>query len=100
MASKQSLANKAHHEMMAGVFAKGPVAPETLLELGETEWSALTAEPRGVDYIEDDAAGTPVMWVIPKDSIKDRAIIVSAVALVSGDSEASTEATAFSAMGR
>ena len=75
MASKQSLANKAHYEMMAGVFAKGPVAPETLLELGETEWSALTAEPRGVDYIEGDAAGTPVMWVIPKDSANDRVIL-------------------------
>jgi epsilon-lactone hydrolase len=75
MASKQSLANKAHYEMMAGVFAQGPVPPETLLELGETEWSALTAEPRDVDYVEGDAAGTPIMWIIPKDCAKDRVIL-------------------------
>jgi epsilon-lactone hydrolase len=75
MASTQSLANKKHYEMMAGVFSQGPVPPETLLDLGEAEWSALTAEPRDADYIEGEAGGTPSLWVIPKDCAKDRAIL-------------------------
>jgi monoterpene epsilon-lactone hydrolase len=75
MASIQSLANKRHYEMMAGVFARGPAAPETLLELSETEWGALTGEPRDVDYVEVDAGGTPGLWTIPKDRAKDRAIL-------------------------
>jgi len=30
------------------------------------EWSVVTAEPRGTDYIEVDCNGVPAMWAIPK----------------------------------
>ena len=38
-------------------------------------WGDLTAEPRGVDYIETDAGGVPAMWAIPKDSAEDRVLL-------------------------
>ena len=38
-------------------------------------WGDLTAEPRGVDYIETDAGGVPAMWLVPKRSVKDRVLL-------------------------
>jgi len=38
-------------------------------------WSGLTAEPRGVDYIETDAGGVPAMWAIPKSGVTDRVLL-------------------------
>jgi epsilon-lactone hydrolase len=32
-------------------------------------WGNLTTEPRGVDYTEVDAGGTPAMWAEPKDRV-------------------------------
>jgi monoterpene epsilon-lactone hydrolase len=34
-------------------------------------WGDLTAEPRGVDYLEVDAAGLPAMWLVPKGCAED-----------------------------
>jgi acetyl esterase/lipase len=34
-------------------------------------WGNLTAEPRGVDYIETDAGGVPAMWLVPKGCAED-----------------------------
>jgi monoterpene epsilon-lactone hydrolase len=74
MASEQSLANKAHYEQLAAAVAKGPLTPEQQIEWNEVHWPMLTAEPRGVDYVEVDATGIPAMWIIPKGSVEDRAI--------------------------
>lgn len=38
-------------------------------------WNNLTAEPRGVDYVETDAGGTPALWAIPKGAKEDRVIL-------------------------
>jgi acetyl esterase/lipase len=38
-------------------------------------WGDLTAEPRGVDYIETDAAGLAAMWAIPKRAVDDRVLL-------------------------
>jgi len=38
-------------------------------------WESLTAEPRGVDYIETAAGGVPAMWAVPKQSIGDRVVL-------------------------
>src|SRR4051812_5180252 len=38
-------------------------------------WGDLTAEPRGVDYIETDAGGLAAMWVVPKHSAEDRVLL-------------------------
>ena len=66
MASKQSLANKSHYETLAAVGSKGPMSPEESIEWNERHWPALTAEPRGVDYIEANAGPIPSIWIVPK----------------------------------
>ena len=38
-------------------------------------WGDLTAEPRGVDYLEVDAAGLPAMWAVPKSCAPDRVLL-------------------------
>jgi epsilon-lactone hydrolase len=61
MASKQSQAVRAMYAKWTATAAAGE---ESDLE----EWGNLTAEPRGVDYLEVDAGGVPAMWAGPKDS--------------------------------
>jgi acetyl esterase/lipase len=41
----------------------------------EESWGDLTAEPRGVDYIETDAGGRPAMWAVPKWCVADRVLL-------------------------
>jgi monoterpene epsilon-lactone hydrolase len=41
----------------------------------DERWGDLTAEPRGVDYIETDAGGVPAMWLVPKGCAEDRALL-------------------------
>jgi len=72
MASKQSLANKTHYESMAANTE--PMTPEAVIEVNDIHWTALTAEPRGVDYLEVDAAGVPAMWIVPKGSTTNRVL--------------------------
>jgi monoterpene epsilon-lactone hydrolase len=73
MASKQSEANKRHYEA-AMAQASQPMSPEEAMEWNDTHWTALTAEPGGVDYIEVDAGGTKAMWLLPKTCAEDRVI--------------------------
>jgi epsilon-lactone hydrolase len=41
----------------------------------DESWGDLTAEPRGVDYLETEAAGLPAMWLVPKGSDQDRVLL-------------------------
>ena len=41
----------------------------------DESWGDLTAEPRGVDYIETDAGGVPGMWAVPKQASADRVLL-------------------------
>lgn len=34
----------------------------------DESWGDLTAEPRGVDYLETEAGGVPAMWAVPAGS--------------------------------
>jgi epsilon-lactone hydrolase len=77
MVSKQSLANKVHYETLSAIATKGFMSPDEHIELNEIHWPALTAEPRGVDYIEVDAGVVPAMWIVPKRSAEDRLIFYS-----------------------
>ena len=77
MASTQSSANKAHYESSAAIVATGPLTREEQIEWNDIHWTALTAEPRGVDYVEVDAGGIPAMWILPKGSVEDRVILYS-----------------------
>lgn len=70
MPSKQSEAVRRRWEaarlaMMPG----GPEGPD------DESWGDLTAEPRGVDYLETEAGGQPAMWAVPKDSRPDRVLL-------------------------
>jgi acetyl esterase/lipase len=38
-------------------------------------WGDLTAEPRGVDYIETNAGGVSAMWLMPKGCAEDRVFL-------------------------
>src|SRR5262245_772725 len=38
-------------------------------------WGNLTAEPRGVDYLETDAGGVPAMWLAPRGCEEDRVLL-------------------------
>jgi acetyl esterase/lipase len=74
MASTQSLANREHWEAAA---RNGPQAPDAVIEWNDIHWTPLTAEPRGVDYIEVNADGAPAMWIRPKGAVEDRVILYS-----------------------
>jgi acetyl esterase/lipase len=73
MASEKSAANRRHYEAIAAQSGQA-LTPEQAIEWNEVHWTALSAEPRGVDYIEVDAGGIPAMWINPKGAAEDRAI--------------------------
>jgi len=74
MASTQSLANREHWESAA---RNSLLTPDAAIEWNDIHWTPLTAEPRGVDYIEVDADGTTGMWIRPKGAVEDRVIFYS-----------------------
>jgi epsilon-lactone hydrolase len=41
----------------------------------DESWGDLTAEPRGVDYLETAAGGLPAMWAVPKNASTDRVLL-------------------------
>jgi epsilon-lactone hydrolase len=41
----------------------------------DESWGDLTAEPRGVDYLETDAGDRPAMWAAPKHASSDRVLL-------------------------
>jgi acetyl esterase/lipase len=41
----------------------------------DESWGDLTAEPRGVDYLETEAAGLPAMWAVPRGASTDRVLM-------------------------
>jgi monoterpene epsilon-lactone hydrolase len=42
---------------------------------GDDSWGDVTAEPRGVDYLEVEAGGVPAMWIVPHGAVQDRVIV-------------------------
>jgi acetyl esterase/lipase len=41
----------------------------------DESWGDLTAEPRGVDYLETEAGGLAAMWAVPKGASTDRVLL-------------------------
>jgi epsilon-lactone hydrolase len=41
----------------------------------DESWGDLTAEPRGVDYLETEAGGLPALWAVPKGASTDRVLM-------------------------
>jgi monoterpene epsilon-lactone hydrolase len=72
--SKKSEANKRHYEALAAQSSQ-QLSPEEGIEWNDIHWTALTAEPGGVDYFEVDANSVPAMWIVPKGCVEDRVIL-------------------------
>jgi len=70
MPSKQSAAVRRRWEASRlAMVQPGFDAPD------DESWGDLTAEPRGVDYLETEAAGLPAMWAVPKGAGTDRVLM-------------------------
>ena len=70
MPSKQSEAVRRRWEASwLAMVQPGFEAPD------DESWGDLTAEPRGVDYLETEAGGLPAMWAVPKDASPDRVLM-------------------------
>jgi monoterpene epsilon-lactone hydrolase len=70
MPSRQSEAVRRHWE----------ASWRTMVEPGfdgpdDESWGDLTAEPRGVDYLETEVAGLPAMWAVPKGASTDKVLM-------------------------
>ncbi|MDE1996130.1 MAG: alpha/beta hydrolase [Rhizobiaceae bacterium] len=70
MESEQSLANKIHFETLAEAWRNGRKLPPQV-----SDWSALTAEPGGVDYVETNIGDKTALWIQPKRAAKDRVML-------------------------
>jgi acetyl esterase/lipase len=42
-----------------------------------SHWGDVTADPRGVDYLEIEVEGIPAMWAIPHGAVPDRVLLCS-----------------------
>ena len=70
MPSKQSEAVRRRWEASRlAMVQPGFEAPD------DESWGDLTAEPRGVDYLETEVAGLPAMWAVPKGARTDRVLM-------------------------
>ena len=70
MASKQSAAVRRRWEASwQAMVQPGFEAPD------DESWGDLTAEPRGVDYLETEAGGRHAMWAVPKGAGADRVLL-------------------------
>src|SRR6266699_440258 len=70
MPSKQSEAVRRRWEASRlAMVQPGAEAPD------DESWGDLTAEPRGVDYLETEAGGRPALWAVPPGSPPDRVIL-------------------------
>jgi acetyl esterase/lipase len=70
MPSKQSGAVRRRWEAARlAMVQPGAEAPD------DESWGDLTAEPRGVDYLETSAGGVPAMWVVPKGAAMNRVLL-------------------------
>jgi monoterpene epsilon-lactone hydrolase len=70
MPSKQSEAVRRHWEASRlAMVQPGFEGPD------DESWGDLTAEPRGVDYLEAEAGGLPALWAVPKGASTDRVLM-------------------------
>jgi monoterpene epsilon-lactone hydrolase len=70
MPSKQSEAVRRRWEAARWAMARPGAG-----EIDDESWGDLTAEPRGVDYLEIEAGGRPAMWAVPKGARTDRVLL-------------------------
>lgn len=75
MASRQSYELVDLFKRLSGAIAANPNMSMREMRAVFEHVGDATAEPRGVDYIEVDAAGVPAMWAVPKNCAEDRVLL-------------------------
>ena len=77
MASKQSEQLITLYQSWAATLHEKPDMPLDELRAMFEHLGDITAEPRGVDYIETDAGGRTALWAVPKGCADDRVLLCS-----------------------
>jgi epsilon-lactone hydrolase len=62
------------HYVASNAASRGGMTPEMARE-HDQRWGDVASEPRGVDYLETDAAGVPAMWLRPVGSIEGKVLL-------------------------
>jgi epsilon-lactone hydrolase len=62
------------HYVAANTGSHGGRTPEEVRE-HDQRWGDVASEPRGVDYLETEAAGVPAMWLVPARSVEARVLL-------------------------
>jgi epsilon-lactone hydrolase len=75
MASKQSDQLVRMYQGILAQFAENPEMPLDEMRAVFEHMGDVTAEPRGVDYIETIAGGVPALWAVPKGCTEDRVLL-------------------------
>jgi acetyl esterase/lipase len=77
MASRQSEQLIALYKSWAATLHEKPDMPLDELRAMFEHLGDVTAEPRGVDYIETDAGGRAALWAVPKGCADDQVLLCS-----------------------
>ena len=76
MASEESAIVREHWRRMTEAARANPnQTPDDVRDRVERHWGTLTAEPRGVDYLETEVAGRTALWAVPKGGAEDRVVL-------------------------
>ena len=63
-----------YRDWLATIAADPQMPLERMREIFD-HWGDVTAEPRGVDYLEVDANGVEAMWAVPRNAREDRVLL-------------------------
>ncbi|NUR59508.1 MAG: alpha/beta hydrolase [Catenulispora sp.] len=72
MASKESL--RVEHYWTT--VRRSTMSPQADDLVTNAQWDVLTAEPRGVDYLEVDADGVPALWALPHGTGQESPVLL------------------------
>jgi hypothetical protein len=75
MASKQTEELSTLYRGWVAALKANPEMPLDELRHMFEQWSVITGEPGGVDYIETDAGEVPALWAAPKSCAQDRVLL-------------------------
>jgi epsilon-lactone hydrolase len=62
------------HYVASNAASRGGLTPEAARE-HDQRWGDVASEPRGVDYVEAEAAGVPAMWLLPAGSAESKVLL-------------------------
>ena len=62
------------HYVASNAASRGGLTPEAAREYDQ-RWGDVASEPRGVDYVETEAAGVPAMWLAPAGSVDAKVLL-------------------------